>query len=368
MAESVEQLQPQKSKRKKKWNPEFHRVSAVDKIFFTQHLEVMTRTGFPLADALDTIARSIENEYLERVILDIREGIERGEPLSQGLKKYPRIFPEIYTSMIEAGEVSGKLDEVLKQLTIQQRKRHELIAQAKSSLSYPAVVLTAMLVIGTGIVIFVLPKITQIYEDVHAELPLPTRIVIWFSKTMTQYGIWVGVGIILLCVLFVMWYRTEKGKRLVHKLLLRLPIVKTILMKMSLAAFARNLSSLLKTDIPIMETFRIISRTMGSVPYREALSHASEDLEKGIPIHAILEREPFLFPPLVSQIVSIGEQTGTLDTVTAELASFYEEDVAHLMEGLSTLIEPVLMLVLGAAVGGLAVAVILPIYSLVNQI
>lgn len=367
MAESLSELQPQNTKRKK-WNPEFHRVSAVEKIFFTQHLEVMTRTGFPLADALQTIARSVENDYFKRVILDLREGIERGEPLSQGLKKYPRIFPEIYTSMIEAGEVSGKLDEVLKQLTIQQRKRHDLVSRAKAALSYPAVVLTAMLVIGTGIVIFVLPKITQIYEDVHVELPLPTRIVIWISHTITDYGIWIAAAIVFLIVLFVLWYRSPKGKRVVHKIFLRVPIVKTIVMKMSLAAFARNLSSLLKTDIPIMETFRIISRTMGSVPYREALAKASDDLEKGIPIHTILEREPFLFPPLISQIVAIGEQTGTLDSVTGEVAGFYEEDVAHMMEGLSTLIEPILMLILGVAVGGLAVAVIMPIYSLVNQL
>ncbi|MBI2426733.1 MAG: type II secretion system F family protein [Candidatus Kerfeldbacteria bacterium] len=344
------------------------RVSSIDKIFFTQHLEVMIRTGFAAAGALDAISRAVNNSYFKSVILELQKGIERGETLSENLEKYPKIFSEIYISMIRSGEVSGKLDSVLKQLTIQQRKRYELIATIRSALAYPVIVIMAMIVIGTGMAIFVLPRITEIYEDVDVELPLPTRIVIGMSHVLGSYGIFIGAGVVLLVVGFILWYRTKEGKLLWHRFFLKLPVAAPILKKMNLAAFARNFSSLIQTDIPIIETLQIIARTMPLVPYREHLAKASLELEKGVEIHTVLEARSDLFPSPVPDIISIGEQTGTLDSVSGDLASFYEEDVSNTMKGLTTLIEPLLLLVLGVVVGGIAVAVLLPIYSLVQTI
>ena len=344
------------------------RVTLVQRLFFVQQLEIMVRTGFSLAKALETISLQIDHEDFKETVLRMRDDVEKGMPLSKTAANYPKIFSETFVSMLEAGEVSGKLDEVLRRLAIQLKKSHELRSKVKNALTYPTIVTVAMIAIGIAMMIFVLPSLTSLYTDAEADLPLPTKVLIGFSDFMAAYAIYVFIASAILIYFLIRYVKTEKGKRQYHKLLLKTPIVGQIVRKINLANFTRTLSSLLKTDIPIVETFLIIARASKNVIYKEHLNKSAEELKKGISVRETLETNPDLFPPLITQIVNIGEQSGTLDATTEDMADFYEEDVANTMENLSAIIEPVLMLVIGVAVGGVAVAVIMPIYSLVGQI
>jgi type IV pilus assembly protein PilC len=363
--------QKEKKKLKKKKQSFFRarkRITLVQRLFFVQQLEIMVRTGFSLAKALETISLQIEHDGFKKTILQMREDVEKGKPLSKAASKYPKIFSETFVSMLEAGEASGKLDEVLRRLTIQLKKSHELRTKVKNALTYPVIVTIAMIAIGIAMMIFVLPNITSLYTEAQADLPLPTRMLMGFSDFISSYSIYVFSTLAIFIFLLVRYVKTPKGMRLYHTMLLKLPIVAPIIKKINLANFTRSLSSLLKTDIPIVETFLIISRASKNVVYKDYLKQSSEELKKGISVRETLEKNPDLFPPLITQIVNIGEETGTLDTTSEDMANFYEEEVSNTMENLAAIIEPILMLVIGVAVGAIALAVVMPIYSLVGQI
>lgn len=344
------------------------KVTVVNKIFFTQNLQVMLRTGFSLSNALHTLADQTEQKAFKEIILAMQHDVESGTTFSDALKKHTHVFPELFINMVAAGEVSGKLDEVLHQLSIQMKKEHALIAKVKSALTYPVIVVVAMIGLSVGMMLFVIPNLLSVFEEAGAELPLPTRVLITLTDILTTQGIWVLLGTVVVVFLLYRLIKTQRGKYYFHKMLLGGPIIGKIIKKINLARFTRTLSSLLKTDIPIVQTLQIISRTLGNVHYRNAMVQAAEEVKKGVSIVKTLEQYPKLFPPLVTQMVSVGEQSGTLDTIVEEIANFYEEDVDTTMGNLSTIIEPVLMLLLGGGVAALAVSIILPIYSLSEAI
>ncbi|MDP3964105.1 MAG: type II secretion system F family protein [bacterium] len=348
------------------WVDKLSRISMVDKMFFTQNLEVMVRTGFSLARALKTLGLQTSNPYFSKVITKLCSEVEKGKTLASTLRGYPKIFPPIFVNMIEAGEVSGQLESVLKRLTIQMKKDHGLIAKVKSALTYPAVILVAMVGISIAMFIFVIPKITSLYSETSVELPLATKLLIRTSDFASQNAILVIVGIVLLIFAFFRAIQTRRGKRIWQALLLRSPIFGKIIKKINLARFTRTLSSLLKTDIPIVKAFEIISTTLGNVYYQDVMKIAAEEVKQGVNVTTVLERYPKLFPPVVTQIVNVGEQSGTLDTISEEVAIFYEDDVEQTMASLATIIEPLLMLILGVGVGFIAIAIIMPMYNLVE--
>jgi len=343
-------------------------VSSVNKIFFTQNLSVMVRTGFSLGMALDTLAKQAANKKLKRVIEEVKRDVESGISFSNSLAKHPKIFSELFINMVAAGEASGKLDDVLRYLTTQMRKDHALMAKVKSAMMYPALVVFAMVSIGIVMMVTIIPQLSSIYQESDLELPLPTRILIAISNLLVHQGIWIILGIIILVILFLRIKKTKKGKYYLHLTLLKLPILSKILKKINLARFTRTLSSLLKTDIPIVQTFQIISKTLGNVHYKQAMVEASEMVKKGVSIVKTLEKRPHLFPPIVTQMIAVGEESGMLDDISEEIASFFEEDVSQTMEGLTAIIEPVLMLVIGSAVAVAALAVLMPMYGLVEAI
>lgn len=344
------------------------RVAPAEKIFFTQNLQVMVRAGLSVSMSLKTLSQQTSNKYFRGILEDIYVKVDRGIPMSDALAGYPKIFTELFVNMVRAGEKSGKLEDVLAQLTTQMRKSHALIAKVRGALTYPIIVVCAMIGIGVAMMVFVIPKITGMFTEVNATLPLPTRILIAVSDFTVQNGVWLAIGFVLLVVLFFRVIHTNRGRQIWHRFLLRLPIIAPILKKVNLAKFCRTFSSLLKTDIPIVQAFQITATTLGNVCYRGAVESASELVKKGVAIAAIIREHPKLFSPLMIQMVSVGEETGSLDTILEELSSFYEEDVDRTMSNLSTIIEPILMLLLGAGVGGLAVSIILPIYSLTEAI
>ncbi len=343
-------------------------VPITQKIFFTQNLSVMVKTGFSLAAALKTLANQSTNKRFKSVIFELQHDVESGISFSNALAKHPRIFSELFVNMVAAGEVSGKLDDVLINLTNQMKKDHGLIVKVRSAMMYPSVVVVAMVGIGVVMMITVIPQLTDIYSETDAELPLPTKVLIAFSDALRNQGIYILLGLIIAVFALTRIRKTKKGKYYLHLFLLKVPILSAIIKKINTARFTRTLSSLLKTDIPIVQTLQIISKTLGNVHYKKAMLDASEKVKKGISIAKTMQSYPKLFSPIVTQMINIGEESGTIDSVSEEIALFYEDDVEQTMEGLSSIIEPVLMLLIGAVVGVMALAVLMPMYGLVETI
>lgn len=350
------------------WFERLQSVPVDQKIFFTQNLAVMIRGGFSISRAMGTLAAQTTHHYFRRVILLLQSDLESGTGFAQGLKKYPGIFPDLFTNMVAAGEVSGKLDDVLKTLTGQMKKDHQLISKVKGAMTYPIVVVIAMVGAAIAMMTFVIPKLMTVFTDANVTLPLPTRILIAISNQLTMNGLWYGAGAIIVIGGVVIIGRTTAGKSFFDKCILVTPIAGPIVKKINLARFTRNLSSMLATDIPIIQTFQIIASTLGNSQYRASALEASEALRTGAAIAKVLERYPKLYPPIIQQMVSVGEESGTLDEVSGELANFLEEEVDQTMANLSTIIEPVLLLVLGVAVAGMAVSILLPMYQLSSAI
>lgn len=351
-----------------RWRDRLERVPEVAKVFFTENIRVMLHAGLPIGRALGTLAEQVTHRYFRRVIESIRLDVEGGVALSTALAKYPRVFSELYVAMIAAGEASGKLDNVLDRLARQLKKTHTLRAKVRNAMIYPTIVVLGMLAVATIMLVVVIPQISEIFRETGAALPLPTRILLGTSQFFLQrwwFVILAGVAIVSLTTTL---NRSLAGRRAFHRALLRFPIIGRIIVQVNLASFTRSLSSLLATDIPIVQTFQIISRTVGNLPYRQALTESADSLRSGSTVVKVLRRYPRLFPPMITQMIAVGEESGTLETVTGEMATFYEEEIDQTMANLSTVIEPLIILLLGLGVAGLAVAVILPIYSLSSQI
>ncbi|PLX21161.1 hypothetical protein C0584_03380 [Candidatus Parcubacteria bacterium] len=342
------------------------KVPLKEKLFFVQHLGIMLKAGISLSKALHTISDQSENKYFQSILADMAQQVEKGTNFSETLKSYPKVFGQMFTSMIEAGELSGKLEDVLHELFIQMKKEHALISKVKGALTYPAVIVMAMLGIGSFMLVFVVPKITAMFSDLDAELPLPTKILIAISDGIVNNGLLSAIILVVLIITIVKTLRTHKGKFYFQLMLLRMPVFGPIIKKINLARFARNISSLLKTDIMIIKTFQITANVLGNLHYRKALNEMAAQIKKGTNINEVAANYPKLFPPMVIQMISIGEETGEIDSILMELAEFYEEEVDQIMENLPAIIEPLLILGLGLGVGGVAVAVIMPMYSLTS--
>lgn len=341
-----------------------HRIKLTDKLFFAQNLTLMIKSGLSLSRGLAILAKQTENKRFKKIITDICQRVEKGQLLSKSLELHPQVFSSIFINMVKAGEESGRLDEILKELTLQIRKEHELLSKVKGALIYPIVVVVAMVGIVGGMMIFVIPQLTKMFTEAGVNLPLPTKILIAASAFLSQQLIFVLIFIVVSIVVFLKFKKTANGKQIFHKFILRLPILGAIALKVNLARFARSLSSLLKTDIPIVSSFEITATLLSNIYYKNALSAAAQKIVKGETIAASLADYNHLFPPVINQMILIGEETGKLDEVLADLAIFYEEDLDNIFKNLPSIIEPVLLLCLGVAVGGIAVAIMMPIYSL----
>ena len=350
------------------WIKKPKKVSLTQKIFFVQQLGVMIKAGISLSITLRTLSQQTESKSFSIILNDLQQEIEKGNLLSKGLEKYQKIFGELFINMVKAGEASGKLEDVLKQLFVQMKKDHEIIAKVKSAMIYPSIVVGMMFAIGIFVLVYVIPTMSGIFTEMDIELPIATRILIGSSEFILQYGIYILIGLIVSGVTLGRIISVPKGKIRFHQMLLKMPILGRIIKKVNLARFCRSLSSLLKTDIPIVQSFEITSKILGNVVYKNALLEGGEKIKKGVSIKESLGQHTKLFPPVIIQMISVGEETGALDDILEESAIFYEEDVTQTMNNLPSILEPVLMVLLGLAVAGMAVAVIMPMYSLSQSI
>lgn len=348
--------------------PIFNHISAPAKMFLLQNLSAMVKAGVSLADSLTTLGNQTPNKRMRFVLLEIAATVRSGKTFGEGLDPYQADFGELFINMIKAGEGSGRLEEVLHELYIQIKKEHSLILKVRNAMTYPIIIILAMMGIGVFIIVFVLPNITSLFKELNAELPLATRILITVSDITQQHGLIIALTAITLLVILVATVRSQGGKKVVHRLMLATPGLGAIVRDINIARSMRSLSSLIKTDIPIVETFLITSRVIGNTAYRQALETSAEALKKGEKLGVVMAKYPRLFPPNVLQMVIVGEETGALDDILDQVASFYEEQVFETMESLPTIIEPILMILIGVAVGGIAVAVLMPMYTLTEQI
>lgn len=355
-------------KKAKDWIEKPRKLKLADKIFFVQQLKVMVKSGISLSVALKTLAQQTKSKTFKKVLIDLQQMVEKGNLLSQGLEMHQKLFGDLFINMIKAGEESGKLEDVMEQLFVQMKKDHAIISKVRGAMIYPSIVVALMAVIGTLVIVYVVPTISTVFLELNVELPLATRILIGISDLAISYGIFFVIGLVIFIIAFNRIIKIPQGKIYFHKILLKLPVMGPIIKKINIARFCRTLSSLLKTDIPIVQSFEVTSRILGNVIYKNALLDAKEKIKKGISIQQSMQPYSDIFPPVVLQMISVGESTGALDDILEESAIFYEEDVDQTMETLPSLIEPILMVILGVGVGGMAVAIMMPLYSLSTAI
>lgn len=343
------------------------KVPIVEKIFFIQNLALMLKTGFSLADALAALQEQAKNKLLRTTIIQVHQDVIKGESFSVALGKHPLVFDDLFVKMIAAGEVSGNLDTTLHQLTIQLRKSYGLKRKIMQALMYPSIIIVAMIGAGFFMFLYVVPKILELYSNPDT-LPLPTRIILAIS-TFIQNNVLIVIIIAASTVgaVTLLW-RTATGRFWIHTVFLHLPVLGIIIKKINIAKITRLLNSLIITDISIVRSFQIVTQTLGNLPFRKFLETATEHLSKGNSIYSLLRQRPDLFDPVIAHMINVGETSGSLEQMTADIATFYEDEVDSTMNNLTTIIEPILMIIIGLGVGFLAVAVIMPIYGLVNQI
>lgn len=343
------------------------RVPFVQKMLFVHHLQIMIKAGLSIVAALKILSEEIDNKKLKKIVGAVKADVEKGRQLSEVLVGYPKIFPSIYVSMIAAGEAGGTMETALNQVYEQMKKNHELTSRIRGALIYPAVVFIAMVGIAIEVVVFILPKIMVMFEEFDAQLPLSTRILIFITKSVQHYGIFMAIGAVALIILVAWLLKKPTIKTKAHAFYLKLPIFGAVIKKINLARFTLTLSSLLQSSIPIIDATKITSDVMGNVTYRFALIQVSEALKKGESLSVILTRYPKIFPPMVTEMIMVGEESGQVETMLSELAQYFAGEVDTTMRNFSTIIEPVIILILGLAVAGIAVAVIMPMYSLAQS-
>lgn len=346
------------------------KIPFIQKIFFIDHLKTMVKAGLSIVEALDVLEKEIENKKLAQIIGEIKKGIEEGQQLSDVLEKHPKVFPPIYVKMIRSGEVSGRLEESLDQIVTQMKKTQALTSSIKGAMIYPAVILVAMGGIGIVMVVAVFPKLLAIFDEFDAELPIATRVLISITDFMTVplNMVMVLAIIIGIIIAFSMSLKKFPGfKKNIHKINLRLPIVGPIIKKINLARFSLTLSSLLKSAIPIVDAIDITADTCGNQIYRDFLHITSERVKSGTPLSEILSEQTYLFPPMVTEMIMVGERSGEVEHLLIELANFYSDEVDKTMKNFTVIIEPVIIILLGIAVGGIAIAVLMPMYSLTQN-
>jgi type IV pilus assembly protein PilC len=346
----------------------FGKVKLKEKIFFTRNLRVMIAAGLPLPRALKTLAEQSKNKKFRDALEDIKEEVIKGRSFSQALSRHSNIFSELFQNMIKVGEESGTLEEVLRVLAEQMERENELKSKIKGALIYPAVIITAMLGIGILMLIMVVPRLAQTFEELKIELPMTTRFVIFLGNFLAQKWYLALLIILGLVILIRAAIRTKIGKRIIDNITLRIPIVSTLVKKTNSAYTARTLSSLIVAGVPIARSLEIVSRTLGNIYFQEAIAATVDKVKKGEKISTTLKAYQHLYPLIVIQMIEVGEETGETSTVLAKLADFFEEEVTTTTKNLSAVIEPVIMLLIGGAVGFFAISMIQPMYSMLQAI
>ncbi len=343
------------------------RVKAKNLAVFTRQFSVMIDAGLPLVQCLEILGNQEEDKAFAKIILETRGDVEAGATLADAMKKRPNAFDALFTNMVAAGEAGGILDTILKRLSIYIEKNVKLKGQVKSAMVYPIAIMVMAALVVAVILWKVIPTFAAMFAGLGADLPLPTVVVITLSNYLVKYfylvlGVCVGTP-------FVMrqYYATAAGQRMIDALLLKSPVLGMILRKIAVARFCRTLATLISSGVPILDGLEITAKTAGNVIIQEAIMTTRKSIERGETISAPL-KETSVFPAMVTQMIGVGEATGALDTMLSKIADFYEEEVDTAVAGLLTLLEPIMIGVLGIVVGGIVIAMYMPIFSMISKL
>lgn len=339
------------------------KVKGKDVVLFTRQFATMIDAGLPLVQAFEILARQHENPAFKKVLLGIKETVETGGTLADGMAKYPKAFDELYVNMVNAGENGGILDIILERLAIHQEKAMKLKREIKTAMIYPAVVISAAFLVTCVLLIFVIPTFAELFSDFGSALPLPTQLVINMSNFMVDNIILIFGSIFASLFALFRFAKTPRGKEVLHPIFLKLPIFGDIIRKVAVARFTRTLGTMLSSGVPILDALNICAKTAGNKVVERDVQRSRVAISEGKSMVEPLA-ESAVFPAMVVQMIGVGESTGALDAMLQKIADFYEEEVDNAVGAMKQLIEPLMILVLGAIVGGLVIAMYLPIFKM----
>jgi len=365
---SSKQLEEEAVGVKVKFLDHFSTVPLKERMVFARNLSVMISSGLTLSRSISNLIAQMRNKYFKKILTQVFEDVQAGKTLSESLARYPNVFSELFVNMVYVGEVSGNLDSVLDILAVQLEKEHDLISKVKGALTYPTVVVVAMIGIGVLMLTYILPKILGVFKDMNVELPPMTVFVIGMSDFIRNHAIILSAVFVGMLVFLSFFLKTPSGKRTLSFLNLRMPIISNIVVKVNCARFARIYSALLKSGVSVIDALNIVSRTLSNVYYKDVLREGVDAIQKGTDLSDVIALYPNIFPVLVPQMLEVGEETGKTEIVLEKLAEFYEAEVDQITKNLSSIIEPILMLMIGGMVGFFAVAMMQPMYSVLDNI
>jgi type IV pilus assembly protein PilC len=342
------------------------RVKRKEIVILVRQLAVMISANLTLVQALRIIVQQVDNSTLKQVMTDVATEVEGGVKFSDALAKHDKVFSTFFASMIKSGETSGKLDEVLEYLADQEERDYDLVSKIKGAMIYPIFIICGLFVVGVAMMIFVIPQLTGMLQGSGATLPASTRILIFISDTLRNYWWALIIAIVGLIALFKVVLKNPQGKRAWDLFKLKLPIFGKLFQMIYLVRLTQSLSTLIKGGVTLPDSLRIVSEIVGNVVYKEIIDQTVKEVEDGNSVALIFGQSP-LVPRLISQMLSVGEKTGQLDTILDKINSFYSREIENMVANMTHLMEPLIMVVIGVAVGGMVASIIMPMYQLANQ-
>ncbi len=342
-------------------------VKLQDKVIFSRQFSTMINAGVPIVQSLNILREQSESKKLKDTVADVSKQVEGGATLASALASHPEVFNAIYVNMVKAGETGGILDQVLDRLATQQEKDAEVVSKVRSAMIYPAVITTATVSAFFFLMTVIVPKLSSIFEDAGAALPWYTKAMLAISGFLVHDWFIVIGGFVVAVIAFTRWKKTPRGKRIIDRLMLKAPIIGPILVKVNIARFARTFGSLMASGISVLDAINSTKTALGNSVYQDELAEVAQKVKNGRPMSEHI-RASKNFPAIVGQMLSVGEETGQIDSILLKLAEFYEKEVDTVVEGITSIIEPILIIVLGGMVGFIVISVFGPISSIGNSV
>lgn len=343
------------------------KVQTKEIVIFTRQFATMIDSGLPLVQCLEILSNQQENKTFKDVLLKVKESVESGSTFADALSKHPKVFDRLFVNLVAAGEVGGILDTILNRLAAYTEKAMKLKKQIKGAMVYPATIMSIAIIVVAVILIFVIPTFAKMFAEFGGELPAPTKIVIGLSNFIVKYIVVIIAAIVGLIVLVKKYYATEKGRKTIDRFALRAPIFGQLIRKVSVAKFTRTLGTLVSSGVPILDGLDIVAKTAGNVVIEEAIMKVRQAISEGKTIAEPLQQSG-VFPPMVVQMIAVGEATGAMDAMLSKIADFYDDEVDDAVSALTAMMEPLLMVFLGVVVGGLVIAMYLPIFKIAGTV
>jgi type IV pilus assembly protein PilC len=342
-------------------------IKKIDISRFTRQFATMIGAGLPMVQCLEILAAQSENKEMAKIVLQVKDGVQGGATLSDALSRHPKVFDSLYTNMVEAGEVGGALDAILMRLASYREKADKLVRKVKGAMVYPTVVAIVATLVSVGMLAFIVPVFAKMFGGLKAGLPMPTVVVLQISHFLQANIVYLFFGTIGLIVVGMWWKKTPSGALTYDKMLLVMPILGNLVRKSSVARFTRTLGTLLSSGVSILEALEITAKTSGNLVIANAINKSVVAIAEGDTITGPL-KESGVFPPMVTQMISVGEKTGGLDDMLSKIADFYDDEVDDAVTALTSVIEPIIIVVMGVVIGGILIAMYLPMFDIIGKI